>query len=913
VYTAQRMTIEPSDDHFAQHLLHTCAVSSEQLEAAEAEQAMLSASGETMPLSRVLVKQGVLTQEQVEHVADSMPAGQQQSIGHFKLIRKLGEGGMGAVYLADDTLVGRQVAIKVLPKRYAGSADFLSRFRREAKSAGQLNHPNIVAAYSTGEDRGIHYYVMEYCDGDPLDTLLKRAKRLPWDKAIDYTLQVARGLKHAHDKHIVHRDIKPGNIFITSAGVAKILDMGLSKNIRDSEQSFNTVSGTALGTPHYISPEQAKGEREFDGRSDIYSLGATLYHLVTGETPFQGATPAMVMLKHLNDQLPNPQDVNEEIPDPIVQVIRKMMAKEPSDRYGNCAQVISDLELAAAGKMPEHADVDAEKTSIGMRALRNRKTIASRNPGAKINANTVATIKETSRALVIAGGAAAVMIIAIVGYSLYGMKRHERPGTVIATTPETVPAQTALIEAVAETKPITNPDENTLLFQEDFKKLDLNKLRPGIVALSREKLSIEKLPERDSVLKISTGPTDKGLEAGLKISLDVKKIRGRTILATVQVACPKGFVPFHDAPNHRPALLSAVFEKGGKRSDHVMYLQRDEKEWKQLVRLVKVPDDAQSLQFFIKTTDLQGDVFVDDFRVEVVAEDKPSTVAASTPVVKSFPVIAPPIDDPAHREKGPTKKRFTFPDDPRIRTDLATVSSDIRPYQNEFTLFDLSGICNADVITTATHEAVDSFKADSVSSWTTTSWLRAKEKKEQKDAGIPDDGLLRIPKSTPPGVFSLTMPPAKNAVMLTPAKGRFPKPAVLQLPANQREKYSDIVVLHGGSWGDGRVRVALHYSSGKDDVAWLKIEDWHPQFRLPLAPRETVAVATLTTHDKPAEMCAQVISADSARMLESLTFSFDPINALAAEEVPHDDRFSAGIFAVSALPAAKPNAGKITK
>ena len=144
--------------------------------------------------------------------------------------------------------------------------------------------------------------------------------------------------------------------------------------------------------------------------------------------------------------------------------------------------------------------------------------------------------------------------------------------------------------------------------------------------------------------------------------------------------------------------------------------------------------------------------------------------------------------------------------------------------------------------------------------------------------------------------------------MLTPAKGRYPKPVLLQLSPEQRGAYSQLDFLHGGSFGDGRVRVLLHYSTGKDETVWLKIEDWHPMFRLPLAVRESVAIATVTTRDRPAEMCAQTVTADPARVLESLTLTFDPVNAPAAEEVPHDDRFSAGIFAISALPAPKPSA-----
>jgi hypothetical protein len=230
---------------------------------------------------------------------------------------------------------------------------------------------------------------MEFCDGEPLDKTLKRTSFVPVPQAIDITLQVARGLQHAHQHGFIHRDIKPANVFICKplnpspqppppggegepalarGFVAKILDLGLSKNIAGDEQSFFTQSGIALGTPHYMSPEQARGEKQIDGRTDIYSLGATLYHLVTGQTPFSGSSPAAVMAKHLTDKLPNPQDLREDIPDSVVQVIQKMMAKEPADRYADCKELLSDLERVQQGKSPSGADIDEHKSSIALRA-----------------------------------------------------------------------------------------------------------------------------------------------------------------------------------------------------------------------------------------------------------------------------------------------------------------------------------------------------------------------------------------------------------------------------------------------------------------------------------------------------------------------------------------------------------------
>ncbi|MGD0090272.1 MAG: protein kinase [Planctomycetota bacterium] len=368
------------DEAFARAVQQMGVVSYDQLEAAKAAQAESAAKGVLVPLAEILVQQGVMapaTRENIEKKVRAQQQGGIQQFGQFKLLKKLGEGGMGAVYLAEDTNAGRQVALKLLPKKHAGDSEFLSRFRREARAAGQLNHVNIVSAHTVGEEMGHHYLVMEYVEGEPLDKMLKREGSLPCDKALEIVMQVARGLKHAHEHGIIHRDIKPGNIILTPKGVAKILDLGLSKTISGGdEQTFHTQTGVALGTPHYLSPEQARGDKGIDGRTDIYSLGATFYHLVTGMTPFEGSTAAVIMLKHLNEQLTNPQDIVEDLPDSVAHVIIRMMAKEPADRYRDCKELLDDLELVIDGKDPSSQAIDHGKSSVAMaRVARPRRPV----------------------------------------------------------------------------------------------------------------------------------------------------------------------------------------------------------------------------------------------------------------------------------------------------------------------------------------------------------------------------------------------------------------------------------------------------------------------------------------------------------------------------------------------------------
>ena len=261
----------------------------------------------------------------------------------------------------------------LLPKKYSGNHEFLTRFSREAKAMKQLKHENIVMAYDIGEDMGYHFYAMEYCQGESLDTVLKRELHLGFEYAVKIIIAAARGLAHAHEVGIVHRDIKPANILIQTDGTVKILDLGLSKNISDAEQSFNTQTGVILGTPHYISPEQAKGIREIDGRSDIYSLGATLYHLLTGYTPFNGSSVAVILTKHLTDQLPNPQDLRPELSDGAVHVIQRMMAKSPGDRYLNCGELLADLERISRGDPPLSSALESHLSSIAIPTVKMKK------------------------------------------------------------------------------------------------------------------------------------------------------------------------------------------------------------------------------------------------------------------------------------------------------------------------------------------------------------------------------------------------------------------------------------------------------------------------------------------------------------------------------------------------------------
>jgi serine/threonine-protein kinase len=290
--------------------------------------------------------------------ADGLPA-HVRSLAGFRILRKLGEGGMGAVYLAYQEDGHRQVAVKVLAEALASSKAYLDRFYREARSGALLSHVNIVRNLDAGRDEatGLHYLVLEYVDGPSARELLDRHGRLAVPDAVHIALDIARALEHAHSRNVVHRDIKPDNILLTRSGLAKLADLGLAK--RTDEASHLTAARQGFGTPYYMPYEQAWNARHADGRSDIYALGATLYHLLTGEVPFPGDSHVEIMHKKDGGYFVPAGDVNPDVPPALDQLLDKMMARDPGDRYQTASELIIDLERCGlAPAMPSFADPD---------------------------------------------------------------------------------------------------------------------------------------------------------------------------------------------------------------------------------------------------------------------------------------------------------------------------------------------------------------------------------------------------------------------------------------------------------------------------------------------------------------------------------------------------------------------------
>lgn len=257
----------------------------------------------------------------------------------YELLERVGGGGMALVYKAKCNLLNRYVAVKILRQDFTNDEEFVKRFRIEAQSAASLSHPNIVSIYDVGQEGNIHYIVMEYVDGITLKDLITRYKKLDWKQSLKIAIQICSAIEHAHRNHIVHRDIKPHNILLTDNLIAKVTDFGIARAV---SSSTITMVGSTIGSVHYFSPEQARGGYT-DEKSDLYSLGITLYEMVTGKLPFDGDTPVAVALKHLQDEAVPPAEIDPAIPKGVNDIIMKAIRKDQSKRYHSASEMLHDL------------------------------------------------------------------------------------------------------------------------------------------------------------------------------------------------------------------------------------------------------------------------------------------------------------------------------------------------------------------------------------------------------------------------------------------------------------------------------------------------------------------------------------------------------------------------------------------
>jgi serine/threonine-protein kinase len=285
-------------------------------------------------------------------IVKSVPPPRQ--IPGYKLIGRLGAGAMATVYKARQLSLNRLVAVKILPKKFCQNPEFVKRFYAEGRAAAKLNHPNIVAALDVGRHGEAHYFIMEYVEGHTVHEHLVKEGPYPEADALAIAIQVAKALNHAHKAGLIHRDVKPKNILITSDGVAKLADMGLARAVSDREAA-EAEAGKAFGTPYYIAPEQIRGRVNIDLRADIYNFGCTLFHMTTGRVPFEGPDVSSVLMKHLDEPVIPPDHINPELTTGISEIIELCMAKKPRKRYASTTDLIEDLQAVAEGRPPVQA------------------------------------------------------------------------------------------------------------------------------------------------------------------------------------------------------------------------------------------------------------------------------------------------------------------------------------------------------------------------------------------------------------------------------------------------------------------------------------------------------------------------------------------------------------------------------
>ena len=325
------------------------------------EQQKQSSDPNQRSLADLLVEHSFITVNQAKRIRGQLDERKTTSqIPGYQLLGKVGRGAMATVYKARQVSLDRIVAVKVLPKKMSENKEFVDRFYMEGKAAARLAHPNIVQAIDVGSTPdNYHYFVMEYIEGKTLYDIMQPPPvgdnhSFSEDEALDITAQICDALAHAHERGLIHRDVKPKNIILTPEGVAKLTDLGLARD-QDDKELAESEAGKAYGTPYYISPEQIRGEVDIDFRADIYSLGATMYHLLTGRPPFEAETPSAVMHKHLKQALKPVDHINTALSAGIGEIVEVAMAKKREDRYASTRDMLEDLKAVRAGEQPMHA------------------------------------------------------------------------------------------------------------------------------------------------------------------------------------------------------------------------------------------------------------------------------------------------------------------------------------------------------------------------------------------------------------------------------------------------------------------------------------------------------------------------------------------------------------------------------
>lgn len=390
-----------------------------------------------------------------------------RQLGKYELLERVGQGGMAYVYKAYQPTIDRYVAVKVLHSHLAEDAEFLARFKREAKGLGSLRHPHIVSVIDFDVDDGWYYMVMDFIKGETLEAVLDRRGMLPVDEALQLTMQLAGALDYAHRHGRIHRDIKPGNVMFADADQqhAVITDFGLTRLL---DNATITLSGTIAGTPAYMSPEAAQGQK-VDARSDIYSLGVMMYEMVTGQRPFAGETPLSVIMKLVVEPLPPALTVNPDLPPAVDAILNKAMAKRPQDRYQSAAELRAAVQRAVNGEEPEGAGQAARNEDELQRTQRLQpETAAAAIETPSTTEPKPARTKGKRPFLPLAAGVVGLLVVlAVMGFIFLNGDGDSAdvttvPTQVAVTEAPTSPAAETAVPAPAGTLRFAEPDGNNL-------------------------------------------------------------------------------------------------------------------------------------------------------------------------------------------------------------------------------------------------------------------------------------------------------------------------------------------------------------------------------------------------------------------------------------------------------------------